>query len=40
MLPAVLAPLIWRTRWVQVAAPIAFLCLICTYLVAFYPVLR
>ena len=40
MLPAVLAPLIWRARWVQVAAAIAFFCLVCTYLVAFYPVLR
>jgi len=40
MLAVVLPPLFFRARWVQVAAPIAFLFLVGTYLVEFYPVLR
>lgn len=40
MLPIVSAPLLWRARWVQVAAPSAFLVLLVTYLVTFYPALR
>lgn len=40
MLPTTAAPLLWRARWVQVAAPLLFLVLLATYLVMFYPALH
>ena len=40
MLPITIAPLVWRFRWVQVAAPLLFLVSLAVYLVMFYPALR
>ena len=40
MLPAVIAPLIWRARWVQISAPIAFIALLVAVLVTIHPALR
>jgi len=40
MLPTVVAPLLWSARWLQVVAPLAFLGLMVTYLVMFYPALH
>jgi hypothetical protein len=41
MLPTVIAPLVfWRTRWVQIAAPSAFLILLVVVMVLFSEVLR
>lgn len=40
MLPTTIAPLVWRARWVQVAAPLLFLVMLAVYLVMFYPALH
>jgi len=40
MLPISVAPLIWKARWVQVAAPSLFLVSLTTYMIMFYPALR
>jgi hypothetical protein len=40
MLPVAIAALLWRTRWVQIGAPIVLLGLFATYMVLFYPELR
>jgi hypothetical protein len=40
MLPTVLAPLFFRTRWIQIVAPIALIALLSIYLCVFYWVLR
>ena len=40
MLPTALAPLLWRARWVQIAAPIVLLALLIAYMLMFYSELR
>jgi len=40
MLPVAVAAFIWRTRWVQVGAPIVLLGLLVVYMVLFYSELR
>jgi hypothetical protein len=40
MLPVVVAPLLWRARWVQIAAPTILFVLIVIYMIKFYPALR
>jgi hypothetical protein len=40
MLPITVAPLLWRARWIQIAAPLLFLAALTAYLVMFYPALH
>ena len=40
MLPICVAPLVWKARWVQVAAPLLFLVALAAYLTMFYPALH
>jgi len=40
MLAVVVAALVWRARWVQIAAPSALIVLVVAFLTAYYPALR
>ena len=40
MVPATIAPLIWRARWVQIGSPLLEIILIVVYMIRFYPGLR
>jgi hypothetical protein len=40
MLPIVIAPLLWRARWIQIGTPIVLLALLIAYMLMFYSELR
>jgi hypothetical protein len=40
MVPAAVAPLVWRAQWIQIAAPVLELLLLAIYMIEFYPELR